>query len=71
MGYETTQLAASMLNLELQSRHEAGNSPQLKVDGRPQLRIISFVPLAYETYGTFRNRAPQVAGLLSLRAILT
>lgn len=71
MSYQTTRRTLSVLNSELQSRYEEGDPLRLQVDGRPKLHIRSFMPLVYEEYGFLRNRAPQVAGLLVLRAFLS
>lgn len=71
MSYRNTQLALGVLNNGLQSRYEKGEAIRLDVHGRPKFHVLSFNPLAYETYGTFRHRAPYVAGSLALRAFMS
>lgn len=71
MSYQKTRQTLSVLNSELQLRYDEGDPLRLHVDGRPKLHIRSFSPLVYEEYGFIRNRAPQVAGLLVLRAFLS
>ncbi len=70
-SYRDTQEVLGVLNQRLQSRYEAGEPLRLDVHGKPKFHILSFNPLAYETYGTFRNRAPYVAGSLALRAFMS
>ena len=70
MSYESAYEATGIINLELRKLYQANKPPLiLPVRGRPQLHIFSFYPLAYERYGTFRNRAPFICGELVLRAL--
>jgi hypothetical protein len=68
--YKTTTNGLALINLELHNLYEDNQPLHLTVDGRPKLHILSFEPLAYEEYGTFRNRAPHIAGSLALRKFL-
>lgn len=70
-SYRDTQLALGELNDGLRTRYDEGEPVRLDVHGRPKFRILSFHPLAYEKYGTVRNKAPYVAGSLALRAFLS
>lgn len=70
-SYRDTQQALGVLNQSLQSRYEEGEPLRLNIHGKPKLHVLSFSPLAYETYGTFLNKAPYVAGSLCLRAFLS
>ncbi|MDQ5886660.1 MAG: hypothetical protein QG628_1057 [Patescibacteria group bacterium] len=70
-SYRDTQLALGVLNEGLRTRYDEGEPVRLDVHGRPKFHILSFDPLAYEKYGTFRNKAPYVAGSLALRAFLS
>lgn len=69
-SYSDTQRALGVLNQRLQTRYAEGEPVRLDIYGQPKLHILSFNPLAYEVYGTFRDRAPHVAGSLALRAFL-
>lgn len=71
MGRGSTREVLQVLNSELQASYEDGEPVMLDVHGRPKLHIVSFDPLAYERYGTFRNRAPLVGGSFVLRAFLS
>ncbi len=71
MSRKDTEIALGLLNSGLQSRYEEGEAIRLDVYGRPKFRVLSFDPLAYEMYGTLRNRAPFVAGSLALRAFIS
>jgi len=68
MSRETTRRSLRSLNTELQKRYDQGKRVYVDIDGKPDLRITSFDPLAYEEYGT---PAPRVAGSLVLRALLS
>ncbi len=59
------------LNGSLETLYQGGTPLMLDMDGKPDLRIDSFMPLIYEPYNRFRNRAPRITGSIALRGFLT
>ncbi len=61
------------LNIDLTQRFYDDNPIHLVFNGArtPDLRVHSFNPIACEQYGSFRNRAPHIAGRLAVRGLIT
>jgi hypothetical protein len=68
MSYRATAQGFGLLTHQLEERYQAGEPLHLTVHGKPKLHILAFKPLAYETYGMLRNRAPYLEGEFALRA---
>ena len=71
MSYNAIEQSFSTLNAKIDELYRAGEPLQFEVNGKPRLHIFSFKPLVFERYGIFFNRAPNVAGDLTLRGFLT
>jgi hypothetical protein len=70
MSYHATERIIGKINKGVSEAYEAGEPINVWVNGRPQLHIMSFDPLAYERYGLLQNRAPKLSGALALRSLL-
>jgi hypothetical protein len=68
--YHDTYATYEVMNVELKRRIEMGDPIKLEPRGQPKLHVLSFTPLAYETYGRVFNKPPEVYGSLPLRAFL-
>lgn len=44
--------------------------PTIRFNGRPDLRVIEFDPLAYEKYGRFFGRGPNLCGSFAVRTLM-
>jgi hypothetical protein len=71
MSYETMREEVLILDAAIQERFEQGDPLKMIAhDARPELLIRSFSPLAYESFGSLRNRAPRLTGSIALRSLL-
>jgi hypothetical protein len=68
MSQTTKQL--DNMNTMLRKSIDAGGGFWIGFNGRPQLRILSSEPFAYEKYGMFRNRGPQLVGRFAVTGLL-
>jgi len=71
VSYDSTTQGFAELNSVLLQRYKAGEAIPLTVQDKPKLHILSLVPLVYEKFGSFRDRAPGISGTLALRGFVT
>lgn len=68
---DDTLAVLGAINHELGIRYEAGEPLELHLSGRPDFQVLSFDPLAVESFGRILNRPPKIDGTVALRAFLS
>ena len=75
MWYMSTKLSSveniQILAFELYERYEAGSPVTLEGNNaRAKFLVRSLDPLAYETYGRFRNKSPKLVGRCAVESLI-